>query len=70
MTLKEMQLAVNKVGWSVDTWSPGDGITRYGFFDKVDQDYVGDSKLYTALGKKEAIAFLTGLILGASLKTS
>jgi len=28
------------------------------------------SRLYTALGRKEAIAFLTGLIFGASLKTS
>jgi len=65
-----MQSAANKVGWSIDTWSPGDGITRYGFFDKVGQDYFGDGRLYTALGIKEARTFLTGLILGASIKTS
>ena len=49
-------------GYSVDTYSPGDGVTRYRFFDKPGQDYFGGSHpLYTALGYKEAYTFAQGL---------
>lgn len=44
-------------GWSVETWSPGDGVTRYRFFKNApaDQTYFGPRDgVYTALGAKEA----------------
>lgn len=56
-------------GLLVRTWSPGDGITRYRFFDKRDlkrhkvsereQTYSGpDNGVCTALGLKSAFKFL------------
>ena len=51
-------------GYSVETYSPGDGVTRYRFFHKAPakQSYFGpDSGIYTALGMKEAVAFAMGL---------
>lgn len=50
--------------WSVETYSPGDGQTRYRFFYKAPakQDYFGPaSGQYTALGFKEAQAYASGL---------
>jgi hypothetical protein len=52
-------------GVEVDTYSPGDGVTRYRFF-KIDpgadyaNDYFAGYGLYTALGWKEAVTFATG----------
>lgn len=51
-------------GYSVSTWSPGDGVTRYRFFKNAPraQDYFGPHEpIYTALGLKEASAFARGL---------
>lgn len=50
-------------GWSVKTYSPGDGVTRYRFFYNapVGQSYFGPANgRYTALGFKEAMAFARG----------
>lgn len=51
-------------GWSVETWTPGDGATRYRFFENAppDQTYFGPMNgAYTALGLGEAQAFARGL---------
>lgn len=51
-------------GYSVATWSPGDGATRYRFFKNApkNQTYFGpDNGIFTALGYKEAAAFALGL---------
>ena len=51
-------------GYSVATYSPGDGQTRYRFFEKAPerQTYFGPaSGIYTALGYKEAWVFAQGL---------
>lgn len=48
-------------GWKVFTWSPGDGVTRYRFFENppVNQTYFGpDNGRYTALGLKRAHRFV------------
>lgn len=51
-------------GWTVETWSPGDGVTRYRFFHKApaNQSYFGPNNgRFTALGFKEAEAIARGL---------
>ena len=52
------------VGWGVDTWSPGDGVTRYRFFDREPHGYFAGRGVYTALGIKEAETFVAGVCLG------
>ena len=48
-------------GLYLDTYSPGDGVTRYRFFTEPDNDYFGPGHgIFTALGRKEAQTFLTG----------
>lgn len=52
-------------GYSIETYSPGDGVTRYRFFKNApkNQTYFGpDNGIYTALGYKEAEAFASGLM--------
>jgi hypothetical protein len=52
-------------GYSIWTYSPGDGVTRYRFFKNAppNQSYFGpDDGIYTALGYKEAEAFARGLM--------
>lgn len=54
-------------GYSLHTYSPGDGTTRYRFFQNApeDQSYFGPANgIYTALGYKEAEAFASGLSHG------
>ncbi len=51
-------------GYSVCTYSPGDGVTRYRFFQNApeNQSYFGpDNGVYTALAFKEAYAYARGL---------
>jgi hypothetical protein len=51
-------------GYSVKTWSPGDGVTRYRFFRNAPQGqtYFGpDNGIFTALGIKEAETYAAGL---------
>jgi hypothetical protein len=61
--LQELRDYARTHGLTVETWSPGDGTTRYRFFDKpgASQTYFGPaSGLYTALGLKEAWNYLYG----------
>ncbi len=61
--LQELQDYAKGVGLQVATWSPGDGTTRYRFFDKPgpSQTYFGPaSGIYTALGLKDAWNYLYG----------
>lgn len=53
------------VGLHFNTYSPGDGITRYRFFTE-ETDYFGGSGIYTALGYKEAVTFAAGYVQGYS----
>ena len=61
--LQELQDYAKGAGLLVATWSPGDGTTRYRFFDKPGQGqtYFGPaSGIHTALGLKDAWTFLYG----------
>lgn len=55
-------------GLFIDTYSPGDGITRYRFFTEP-KDYFSDNGLFTALGRKEALAFARGFCAGKLAKS-
>jgi hypothetical protein len=54
----------DRCGLSVATYAPGDGVTRYRFFDgptRHKQDYFGPGNgIYTALGRKDAETFIAG----------
>lgn len=61
--LEELQEYARGVGLTVRTWSPGDGVTRYRFFDRPGpgQTYFGPaSATYTALGLKDAWNYAYG----------
>jgi len=67
--LNEMENAASLVGLTVTTWAPGDGVTRYRFFKAGGSryaDYHQGGALYTALGRKEAIAFIKSYGVGRS----
>jgi hypothetical protein len=54
-----------RAGLKVDTYSPGDGATRYRFFlanDPQGADYFGGRGVFTALGLREAFAFVNGAL--------
>lgn len=51
-------------GFGVADYSPGDGITRYRFFDREPFGYFSGRGIYTALGLKEANVFIAGLWAG------
>jgi hypothetical protein len=58
---EELQDYAKGVGLHVATWSPGDGVTRYRFFEKAGNTYFGpDNGIYTALGLKDAWNYLYG----------
>jgi len=59
-------------GLTIATHSPGDGVTRYRFFKRDNEhphghDYHEGKEYYTALGPKEAHAFLDGVAVGREL---
>ena len=54
-------------GLFFDTYSPGDGVSRYRFF-REETDYFAGRGIYTALGKKEALTFLAGYFEGKAGK--
>jgi hypothetical protein len=59
--LQELQDYAKTAGLYVSTWSPGDGTTRYRFFDKPGNTYFGPANgIYTALGLKDAWNYLYG----------
>ncbi len=57
-------------GFTVDWYSPGDGVTRYRFFVAEDtrNDYFSAHGDFTALGWKEALAYATGRTHGYARK--
>lgn len=65
--LEQLEQDAKEVGYTVRTYSPGDGITRYRFFRLADieptgQTYFGPRNgVYTALGLKEARTFIAGV---------
>ena len=61
--LSKLELETAKYGLSVNTYSPGDGVTRYRFNNKH-STYFADNGLYTALGIKEAMTFIIGYNMG------
>ncbi len=61
----ELERAAGLVGLYVTTWAPGDGLTRYRFHTKP-ADYSDGSAIYTANGRKEAIAFIKSYGIGRS----
>lgn len=53
------------VGLIFRTWSPGDGVTRYRFFDgPADNYFAEEDGLWTARGAKEAEVWLRGFTAG------
>jgi hypothetical protein len=63
--LQELRDYAQERGLSVHTWAPGDGVTRYRFFELPEdphQMYFGPATgIFTALGLKEAYTFLHGV---------
>jgi hypothetical protein len=61
--MTQLQAASERVGLHVETYSPGDGVTRYRFFVLADmpvsQDYFGPTNgVHTALGIRQAESFV------------
>lgn len=68
--LQELEEYAKSVGLLVTTYSPGDGVTRYRFFEKkkvpADQSYFGPaSGMRTVLGIKAAWDFAYAYAAGA-----
>lgn len=61
--LEHLQRDALPAGLHIDTYAPGDGVTRYRFFTEP-TDYFTGSGIYTALGHKEASVFVAGYALG------
>lgn len=70
--LNTIEQAAAQVGLVVGTWAPGDGVTRYRFFLKSGKSRYGDyhqgDGLYTALGRKDAMAFISAYGKGRSAR--
>lgn len=59
--LQRLREACKPLGLWVDTWSPGDGMTRYRFFEEPGNTYFGpENGIFTAKGYKEAVAYAKG----------
>ena len=58
-TRREMLRRAELLGLYVDSYSPGDGVTRYRFFTEETDYFAGDG-VGTALGVKDAMTFLDG----------
>jgi hypothetical protein len=68
-----VEAAARAVGLYVGVWSPGDGATRYRFFTKTPRgskyaDYHQGDGIYTALGRKDALAFIAAYGKGRSAR--
>ena len=61
----ELRAVCTRAGLFMDTYSPGDGVTRYRFMLK-DMDYFATDGIYTALGRAEALTFARGFLEGRS----
>ena len=57
--LTQLRAYAKDQGLHVATWSPGDGMTRYRFFDRPGNSYSGpDNGICTELGLKAAWKYL------------
>ena len=64
--LQELEEYARGVGLWVSAYSPGDGTTRYRFFDKAGNTYFGpQSGIHTALGLKKAWDFAYAYAAGS-----
>ena len=61
--IDEARESLEPMGLTIDTWSPGDGETRYRFLP-LGHSYFSHDGIATVLGKGKADIFLTGLIQG------
>jgi len=71
-TAKEVRKLAERAGVYVDTWSPGDGVTRYRVA-RVPGDYYSwshNDRLETCLGARDALLFLRGVHMGRALERS
>lgn len=66
---KALRTIANSLGLEVFTYAPGDGVARYRFFLKGEDAsmYSSSNELFTALGPKEARAFLCGFNKGSGI---
>jgi hypothetical protein len=65
MTKTQLRNLAITVGLTLYTWSPGDGVTRYRFFTNHHvSDYFEGEARFTALGLREAEAFVRGFQVG------
>ncbi len=64
MTVQEF---ADSVDLHVETWSPGDGVTRYRFHRRSDESYNSGNEIATVLGRKAAMTFLRGVQAGRGL---
>lgn len=70
-TAKKVRKLAEAAGVYVDTWSPGDGITRYRFASVPGSYFEWSSvtdTLATCLGARAALQFLNGVIAGRRLE--
>lgn len=61
--LDDLRSVLAPLGLTVDTWSPGDGMTRYKFLP-IGKEYFSDRGIATVFGFKDADLFTTGLVQG------
>lgn len=75
MTRKEMFEACKRIGLHCDYYAPGDGVTRYRFWNRGERQngkaitpeklsYFSCHGIYTALGLSEAATFVIGYQYG------
>jgi hypothetical protein len=66
-TKKEALKLAGVAGLHVETWSPGDGATRYRVFERPSAYHAG-GELYTALGSRDLLSWVHGYLDGSGMK--
>ena len=60
-----LERAAKEAGLFIGKWSPGDGMTRYRFFERAGNTFYGpDCGIHTSEGSAQAMEFLTGFCYG------
>ncbi len=69
MKRSDMQERARMAGLTFETYSPGDGVTRYRFFRLSDgvTDYFAGDGVITVLGRADAALFIAGALEGYNL---
>ena len=66
---QELEETCREAGITFDTYSPGDGVTRYKFFREPGSGYFGPHDgFHTSLGLSEALTFAEGYLLGRAAR--